>query len=235
MAFYDTPGLLYDSGVTYDSGSPPPTKGKRMQVKLSLNRLSPAEKVALANTVVTAMTGNPNFLTPSPPLATVTTQSTALNTKIGAYNSTKSANETALAERHDAEDTLDDTLASLAAYVENASGGDRTKIESAGMAVRAERTPPQVPGMVMNLSLTAGDFPGTLDAAWDPAPFSRMYDLQISPDPMSEASWVNKTTGTKSSKTIEGMTSGSKMWVRVRANGSAGPGPWSDPATKVVP
>jgi hypothetical protein len=66
MAFYDTPGLLYDSGVLYDSmpAPQPPKKGKRMsQVKLGLGDLKPNEIVALANTIKTALTGNANFTT----------------------------------------------------------------------------------------------------------------------------------------------------------------------------
>jgi hypothetical protein len=43
-------------------------------------------------------------------------------------------------------------------------------------------------------------------------------------------------TASKSSATIPGLTSGAKLWARVRAVGADNqPGPWSDPATKVVP
>ena len=232
---YDTPGLLYDGGATYDSASPPQLKNKRMQVKLGLNRLSPAEKVALTNTIVTAMTGNANFGTPNPPLATLTTKATTLNAKIGAVNTAKASYETALAERDDAEIALDADLTQEGAYVENASGGDKAKIESAGMGVRAPRTPPTVPAQVMNLVLTAGDFTGSLDVAFDPTNGSKSYEVQTCADPLNEANWMFKGSFTKSSGTVDGLTSGSKQWVRVRAVGAAGVGPWSDPATKVVP
>jgi hypothetical protein len=53
---------------------------------------------------------------------------------------------------------------------------------------------------------------------------------------MSESSWAFKMSLAKSSGTIPGLASGSKMWVRVRAVGADNkPGPWSDPAVKVVP
>jgi hypothetical protein len=32
-----------------------------------------------------------------------------------------------------------------------------------------------------------------------------------------------------------GLTSGQRVWLRVRGIGSNGPGAWSDPATKIVP
>ena len=40
---------------------------------------------------------------------------------------------------------------------------------------------------------------------------------------------------TKSKATVSGLATGTKYWFRVRAIGAAGPGPWSDPATKVAP
>ena len=42
-------------------------------------------------------------------------------------------------------------------------------------------------------------------------------------------------TVTKSKATVTGLTSGTKYWFRVRAIGATGPGPWSDPATKIAP
>jgi len=55
-------------------------------------------------------------------------------------------------------------------------------------------------------------------------------------DPVSPTSWQKKMTVTKSSGTITGLTSGARMWVRVRAIGAdPQPGPYSDPAAKTVP
>ena len=44
---------------------------------------------------------------------------------------------------------------------------------------------------------------------------------------------AEQTTASKA--TLTGRTSGSRVWVRVRGVGPKGPGPWSDPATKIVP
>ena len=56
------------------------------KVKLDLRSLNPDGLVTLANTIKTAMTGNANFATPNPTLASVTTLKTAAATKIAAYN-----------------------------------------------------------------------------------------------------------------------------------------------------
>ena len=205
------------------------------KVKLGLDTLTNPQVVALANTIVTRMTGNATFPAPNPTLAVIGGQATAGATKIATCDSLKAQTDTALADREAGLATLRASLALLAAHVESVSGGDPVKIQSAGMGVRAERSAATVPSQVLNLVLTEGDFPGTLDAAWDPQKQSRLNEIQTSPDPMTESSWTTRTTCTKSSKTIEGLVSGSKVWVRARANGSAGPGPWSDPAFKVVP
>ena len=69
------------------------------KVKLGLSRLGPDDLVALANTIKTAMTGNANFTTPNPSLASLTTLITTAQTKIGAYNNAKAAADTALSDR----------------------------------------------------------------------------------------------------------------------------------------
>ena len=84
--------------------------------------------------------------------------------------------------------------------------------------------------------LTAGDNDGTLDVAFDPEPAAKSYEVEVSVDPVSSTSWQKKMTLPKSSGTITGLTSGARMWVRVRAIGAdPQPGPWSDPAAKTVP
>ena len=234
--YYDTPGLLYDGGATYDGSAAPQPKGHKMaKVKLGLSTLSPQEIIGLTNQIVTMMTGNANFTNPNPPLATVTTQKNTTNTSITTYDTTKATAEGNRITRDTNVGTLKGLLSQLATYVENASGGDAAKIESAGMGVRADSTAPVGPmPQVMDLVLTAGDFDGTLDAMWHPVRGATSYEIQVSPDP--PGTWAQKMASGKSSATIEGLTSGAKLWVRVRAVGADNkPGPWSDPAVKVVP
>lgn len=235
MAFYDSPGVRYDSGVLYDSApAPEPSTKKMNKVKLTLNSYNPDGLVVFANLVKTAMTGNANFATPNPTLTAFGTLITTATTKIATYNSALAAAETALADRDAAVAALRAAFSQLGDYVQNISAGDKVKIESAGMSVRAASTPTAM-SQVLNLVLTAGDFPGTLDVAFDPQGAARSYEVQTSPDPMTETSWAFKLSLAKSSGTIPGLTSGSKTWARVRAVGTAGVGPWSDPAAKVVP
>jgi hypothetical protein len=206
------------------------------KVKLGLKNLSPDELVALANTIKTAMTGNANFTTPNPALTAIGTLITTAQTKIGAYNSAKAAADTALADRDTALVALRAGLTQEGDYVQNITNGDKTKIESAGMSTRDDAAPIGTPTQVLSLVVTAGDFDGTLDASWDPVRGAQSYEIQTSVDPVTPASWAFKQTSTKSSATIQGLTSGTRQWVRVRAIGAGStPGPWSDPAVKGVP
>ena len=70
---------------------------------------------------------------------------------------------------------------------------------------------------------------------WDPTTGAKSYEIQVSPDPYTGTSWVNKAPSTKSKSSLTGLTSGTRVWVRVRATGTGGQGAWSDPATKIVP
>jgi len=148
----------------------------------------------------------------------------------------KAQTDTALADCDAAIRTMDGLTTQLGDYVQNTSNGDKVKIEIAGMSVRDDAAPIGTPDRVMNLVLTEGDLEGTLDVAWDKVRGASSYEIQTSPDPITPTSWAFKQSASKSSATIEGLTSGAKLWVHVRAIGAGNtPGPWSDPATKVVP
>ena len=103
------------------------------------------------------------------------------------------------------------------------------------MQVRAAASAATTPDQVMNLAITSGDSAGELDLQWDPIPGTKSYEIQTSPDPMTAASWTGQPPVTKSKTAIFGLTSGARVWVRLRAVNAAGQGAWSDPATKIVP
>src|SRR5204862_3951863 len=111
-----------------------------------------------------------------------------------------------------------------------------TKWEAIGFQTKGQPTPIGPLPQVLNLVVTAGDNDGTLDVAFDPVRGAQSYELQTSVDPVSPTSWAFKMSAGKSSATVNGFTSGAKMWIRVRAVGAANAtGPWSDPAVKTVP
>ena len=234
MGLYDTPGLFYDSGALYDTVSPPPERKRMAKVKLALKDLTRDQLADKGDTIKTALTGNPNFTTPVPTPAAIGTAATTLRTKIAAINSTKAAAATAVADGDAAFKALADLIVQSGGYVQTTSGGDPVKIQSAGFDVASDGAPVHMT-KVANLSAAVGDSPGEIDLNWNPVSGAKSYEIQTSTTPDTESSWAFKETSTKSKATLNGLTSASKIWVRVRAVGANDKGGFSDPAESVVP
>lgn len=242
MANYDdATGLTtYDSGITFDAVLPPqPTRRMaKIKVKLNLKDKSDSDLLVFAQQHEAAMTGNASFTTPLPAATAFTPVRAAFATALGDFNTKQSAAKQATTVKDSARMALEDLLTQRGNYVEltAASASDPAAvIQSAGFDVRSAKTPAGVPDVVQNLSITAGDNAGELDLQWDPANGAVSYDVQISPNPVTETSWIPQPSVTKSKAVVLGLTSGAKMWARVRGVGPGGTGAWSDPATKIVP
>ena len=240
MAEYDAPTSTYDSGLTY-AAAPLPQQFKRMpkaKVKLTLFSKSDSDLLIFAQQHETAVTGNANFTTLLPPATAFTSVRAAYATALGAFNTAQAAAKLATTNKDTARAALEAALTQRGNYVELTATNavdPVAVVESAAFAVRSGKTPPSVPPPVGNLSLTAGDNAGELDLQWDPAPGSSSYNVHASPDPSTPSSWVAHPDVTKSKAAIHGLTSGAKVWVRVRAIGPGGIGAWSDVATKIAP
>jgi hypothetical protein len=198
--------------------------------KLSLQERSIVDKIQFGRQIVTSMTGNANFTDPSPALAEVTTATDQLESSYNAAIEARNASQQATATQNADEEAFDKELTQLSAYVGNASDGDEQKILSAGMPVRDTTSQPigALPAPD-NLHAAAGDMSGTVDLNWEPVHGAASYMIQQATqgDPMD---WGGANVATKSSATISGLTPGEQIWFRVAAIGSAGQGPWSNPA-----
>jgi hypothetical protein len=192
-------------------------------------------KGELAGRIVAAMTGNPNFTTPNPALADITAAKTAL---LAAYNAALTLRQQAkLATdlQADKEMAFERLLTLEALYVENASGGDELKIQSAGMSIRAAGAPVgQLPAPT-DLYAEVGGGDGEIDLNWKPVFGAKNYAVFMTTDPNVPDSWAFKKNVTESFTAITGLTSGTKYWFRVAAVGAAGQGDFSDPAAKYAP
>ena len=237
MANYDEAvPVLYDSGVCYDESAPPgPERIKMSRVKLELRDLDPDGVTGKADAIKTAMTGNANFPTPNPPLATVGTDNTTAKDKIAAQKNAQKAAKDATVARDLALLALKQDLTSLAAYVQNASGGDRQKILSAGMDVYSEWTPLVALDRPVILSIAVGKNPGELRLRWTPIDRAKSYQLQVCVDPINDAGWKDAPPTSDRKATLTGLTSGTKVWVQVRPIAKDNQGPWSEPVNIIVP
>ena len=210
----------------------------KIKVKLNLKDKSDSDLLAFAQAHVAAMTGNANFTTPLPATTAFAPVLTAYSTALGNFNTAQAAAKLATTAKDTARNALEAILTQRGNYVEltaTSAADPAAVVESAGFSVKSSKSPAGVPDMVTNLSITAGDNAGELDLQWDPSNGARSYDIQLSPDPVTATSWTAQPSVTKSKAVVMGLTSGAKMWARVRGVGPGGTGAWSDVATKIVP
>jgi hypothetical protein len=127
---------------------------------------------------------------------------------------------------------LDAALLQEAAYVQNASGGDAVKIQSAGLDVRSPAQPVTALQAPQNLQAQFADNEGEVKTSWDSVLGASSYVVECATNP--NGPWTQVVITTRTTHTLSGLTSGTKYWVRVRAGGVVGYGPWSDPVVKMA-
>ncbi len=210
--------------------------------KLDLNSLTDAQVADLTGLIVTSMTGNATFPAPAPALATLTTQAATMTSRLAERDALLQQAQTMTLEIRAARTALESSLTAEAIYVdgvvENLPATEQAAaIKSAGLAVAAATGTPVGPmPKVEGLTASAGDAEGTVDLHWNAIRRGlQNYLIELSEDPAGQTGWRFAANSRKSSATIEGLTSGKRYWFRVTAEGAAGPGPASTPATKVAP
>lgn len=205
------------------------------KVKLNIRGLSVPEKIARARQIIAAMTGNPNFPSPQPPLAQLTAAVDQLEADYAAAQAARQEARARTTAVNEAEEAVNRAFSTLGAHVESASGGDEGKIQSAGMDVRAPSTSSGVLDAPETLNATQGDMEGEIDCSWDKVERARSYIIEVSADPPTSTSWKHAAVSTRSQVTVSGLSSGTKYWFRVAAVSPQGQSAWSNPAAKIAP
>jgi hypothetical protein len=191
--------------------------------KLGFKDMTVADKVDKAKKIVGAMTGNPNFLSPVPALATVAAAANKLNAAQIAIDGSKLKTM----ERNLAEAELDVLISALQGYVNAASMKDREKILSAGFDVRGNNIKPGILPAPENLRVKSTQIIGQLDLRWKAVKKKNIYRIEIAIN-APELIWETKGESTKASITIDNLVAGQKYWCRVCVINSAGASGWSN-------
>ena len=230
----------YNSGVRYGEAhyDEPEAPGiiNMKKIKLGLGTKSFTEKVAQGTTIKTGVTANAAiYVTPSPTMTAFGTTITTLQTKITARDNAAEAAKTATADLHAAAAAYDTSVTLLAAYAENITQGDEVKLESGGFAVRNSPTPTNALDAVQNLEVTVNGYPGRLHLNWDPLAGAKWYEGQLCPEPMTDAGWKPGFSRGSSDATLDGLVSGTRLFVRVRGMLKDIVGPFSSPVPCTAP
>src|SRR5262245_28912349 len=113
-----SPATLNRASTHAQAYSHNPKGGSMSRIKLNLSTLTIPEKIAKAEQIVAAITGNGSFATPSPSLTSVTTAKTDLDQAFAAAQAARQTAKEKTAVQNQKEDALDRLLKQLAAYVE---------------------------------------------------------------------------------------------------------------------
>jgi|SRR5690349_3330910 len=205
------------------------------RIRLNLKNLTIPEKLAKGRQIVSAMTNNPSFPTPTPALPDVAARLDQLEKSFDSVQSAKSEVSTRVATQDNAETEVDQILTQLGGYVESVAGRDDTLITSAGMETKASRSAPTIPVEPESLGALAGTHEGVILLSWKPVPNAKSYTIESSTDPATPSSWTHVAIATSAAKAISNLKSGTRYWFRVAAVGAGGESGWSEHATKVAP
>ena len=192
---------------------------------------SDATLVTDAETVVTSMTNNTAYPSPSPALAAITTAANDFATAIAnaanggtELTAIKNAKRTALAA----------LLRHLASYVNVACKGDLATLLSSGFPIqKPTRTAAGILPAPVTPVLRLGGRSGDLVAVAGPVPNAYTYNWRVALSSAPDA-YVQEMQTTAARITFSGLTPGELYLVDVNAVGTAGPSDWSDSAELMV-
>jgi len=201
-----------------------------MAAPLAVLKLSNKVKnvIATSQNIATALTNNPSFPSPNPPIATLQTDIAALNAaETAVLSRTKGAVETRNAKlavvRSDLENLR--TYVQTVAHAANPSNAEAI-IQSAGMAVRKVTLHDKAA-----LAVKSGSVSGTVNLAAKAAASRASYAWQYSLD---QKTWTSAPPTLKAKTGIAGLTVGTLYYFRMQPLTKTGVGDFTQIVSLMV-
>lgn len=195
-------------------------------VKADTRRLSASELVDKSAYVEEKMTGNVNFATPVPAIASLTAARTALSTAL--VNARSGAHADTVV-KNQAKAVLQALLAALVRYVNSVSAGNADVAVSSGFELSKQPDPVDKLNAPVLVSAKVSSFIGAVDMDWEPVRGARMYHVYISAgDPADEKTWTLAGVSSRTRHTVTDLEPGKFYNFRITALGRVGEGPASE-------
>ena len=229
-------GSRYNSGVKYIIHGQPIERIIMAKVKRDDKTLPVVNKCERGDEVVAASEGSA-LLKPETiaKVATWKTKNGNLRTAYQLQQAAAAEAQRLTAAANTVEGDWNLAAEAVFAGIETDTNGDPDKIRTLKCVPYepgAKAGPVPVP-QVTNLVVSPGDADGHLDWMCDPQK-GGLYLVQTSPDVVPRV-WSIQESSKKSSGSIPGLPSLTRVWVRVAIKGSHNTGEWSDPALGIVP
>jgi hypothetical protein len=191
----------------------------KAKIKLALNGLSPIALVNKADLILSNMTDNDHFPSPTPTLDEIRNTVNVTQTYIS---------EAAFGDRRKkylrdrAANELSDMLRQLASYVNLVANGDKCIIQSSGFGTQ------KIPIAVSHISrpiefkVRRGLKPGEVKLLWKRSTYGKAYQVEyvLNDGSKSENGWQVSTITTKSKAMVTDLELGKNYSFRVKAIGA---------------
>ena len=190
-----------------------------------------AALVTEAKTILSSLTDNSAYPSPSPALAAIIT---ATNDFSAAISNAADGGVTLTAIKNAKRQALSALLRHLAGYVHMACNGDMAALLSSGFPIqKPTRTPAGILPAPATPALHTGSRSGDLAATTSPVANGSSYNWRVA---LASApnDYVQEVQTTAARITFSGLTPGQVYAVDVNVFGSAGPSDWSDTAELMV-
>ncbi len=194
------------------------------QAVLGFRGLTVTQIVVRTREIADATEGNANYTTPIPTLLQIRDSASLLESKYNLSRKKGPAATNVMKLQLKAHRIL---MVKFLAYIQQASGGDATKIESASLTVKGGPTSSQVLGRVYGLKGKTSEMIGQLILSWDKLVGANRYVVQSSPDNTTFKD--TEDTPSKTTVTISNLPPGNTAYYRIAGINTHGRGAYSIP------
>lgn len=199
------------------------------RVSLGFVQLSDTALITFTTNVVTMLTGNVSYPTPTPALASVATANQKFS---GLTVDALNRDRIVIATRNAARENLITLLRTLAAYVTCHCTEDVLTLLTSGFDAVRVPTTIGVLGAPENPRLSYTGMSGDLLFRFKSDANARNYSIETAE--LAEGPWISFGLSTTASVTINDLIPGKTYWMHACANGTAGSSEWSVPTSMMA-
>lgn len=199
----------------------------RRKIKLALAGINAAALIEKSGILITKLTGNANFPSPTPSLADLTAAVTELTS---ATIAASRGDRELILIRKEQENVVANMIRTLAGYVTMTADGNGAKIASAGFEL--VKLPEPQPAITRPIDFKAirGAQTGEVELSWRLVRNAASYVVEMTTgDPqLPETVWATAAITTKVKINFENLNVGQYYYYRVKAIGRNSESPFSD-------
>lgn len=228
-------GFRMDAGVRMDSvavGNP-----KNMtKILRNWTNLGRVARVEFFRTIADSLAKTPPPLAnPNPSTAAYETIVTTAEAALKAIADAEQALKVARQAATPAIDAAAAATETMARRCEDAFADNPAGATAVGFIISTNTPSPATTlGQPQDVTTSMNENQGAIDWHCHPVAGATNYELETTADPV-HGPWARQESSTRSRGTITGLPSGTRIYLRVRANGPKGPGAWSDVSDRMVP